>query len=189
MKASIAQDTVPSTFPVQWHWELVVWKQTKRPMELRKSLSCLFLVASPAGAKGGASFVPTHRQQGLAKGAVVVATSSSISNGHVPTAVLGDGLGNPSHFPKSHGRAALAARGCTGHARDPCVLALGQGHHGPWRLTGSPLAVTPAGLKGACAGSKQDPSLPETLPGAAPSLITFPRCFAIAQMLLLQELL
>lgn len=64
MKGSIAQDTLPSLFPVQWHWELGVWEQNKRSWELR-SLSCLFLMASPARPKAGASFVPAHRQEGL----------------------------------------------------------------------------------------------------------------------------
>lgn len=97
MKGSLAQDTLTSTLPVQWHWDLVGWKETKRPWELRKSHSCLFLVASPARARGGASFVPTHRQEGLVaindKWGSGGTTSSSTSSGLVPTAVFGGWTG------------------------------------------------------------------------------------------------
>lgn len=64
MKDSIAQETLPSMLPVQWHWELS-GVGAGLELELRKSLSCLFLLASPAVAKRGARVVPTYWQQGL----------------------------------------------------------------------------------------------------------------------------
>ena len=56
-----AKETLPSMLPVQWHWELSGLR-AGHELELRRSLSCLFLLASPAVAKRGARFVPTHWQ-------------------------------------------------------------------------------------------------------------------------------
>lgn len=128
MKDSRAQETLPSMIPVRWHWELSGLRAGHEFLLVPLGISCCGqercqVCANTLAIRFGG--LKTDKCPGMGSGGCQMFPPAVPHLTAVcPQLLQEDGMGNPSHSPKSHGWAALPARGCKGRARNPCVLAL-----------------------------------------------------------------